>query len=387
MKIYENIVIGGGASGLMFASNLREKRDTIILENNSKFGAKVLISGGGRCNFTNKRVYAGNYLAKKSFLKEFLKEYPSSVIFDYFISRGLNYTVKNETQFFCKSSSKEILDILINGIKGVKSSLNCKVLSVKKRDDIFEVDTTNGLFLSKNLIVSSGGLSFAKIGATSIGFDIAKEFGHSVNSLNPALVGFTLQPKENFFKELSGVSVDVDVKVGKKSFSGSLLFAHRGVSGPAILNASLYWSKGEIEIDFLPNFELFSIKGSKKSLSNLLPLPKSVAKAFLSKLNIDDKNGLNLSKDEFKKLEQLKSYKFAPAGTFGYSKAEVTKGGIDLDRIENFTFESKLINNLYFLGEVLDVTGELGGYNFHFAFSSALSCAKYLNDKSSIFYG
>ncbi len=374
-KIYKNIVIGGGASGLMFCANLKSKKDTLLIEHNSKLGAKILISGGGRCNYTNIKVNAGDFLAKKKFVKSILHSFSNSYIDEYFKKRGLQSIVKNGRELFCKNSSKEILDILLKEIKGIEVALNCKVLNVTK-DRYFEVVTTKGNFKTKNLIIATGGLSFPKLGATSIGYDIAKHFGHNIISLSPALVGFTLQPKEKFFKELSGVSVDVNIKVAKKKFNGSLLFAHKGLSGPAILNASLFWKRGEIEIDFLPNFEIESILNSNKSVSNLLPLPKRVALTFLNSFNIIDKRTNSLTYDEIIRLKKIKSYKFAPAGTFGYSKAEVTRGGIDTDEISSETLESKLVNNLYFLGEVLDVTGRLGGFNFTFAFASALKCAR-----------
>ena len=226
------------------------------------------------------------------------------------------------------------------------------------------------------VIVATGGLSFPKLGATDIGYEIAKSFGHTVTPLQPALVGFTLQPQDAFFKSLSGVSVAVTLKVGQREFSGSLLFAHKGLSGPVILNASLFWQKGHIEIDFLPNFNLERIKSSSKSLSNLLPLPKRVAKHFFDALEIKDSAAKYLTKEDWKRVEELKSYSFAPAGTFGFSKAEVTKGGIAVEEIDQKSFMSKKVENLYFLGEVLDVTGRLGGFNFQWAFASATKCAR-----------
>lgn len=375
MQTFENIVIGGGASGLMFCAHLQDKSKTLLIEANSKLGAKIEISGGGACNFTNKVVRSNDYLGKKEFIEPILKEFNNRWLLKWFKDRGLEYRLKNGSQYFCKNSSKELLDILKNEIKGVKVILSTKVFEVSKKGDKFIINTNRGKFFSKRVIVASGGLSFPKLGASSIGYEVAKSFGHSVNTPKAALVGFTLQPQDAFFKELSGISVEVILRVEDKNIEGSLLFAHKGISGPAILNVSLFWNRGHIEIDFLPKFSFDTIKNSSKQISNLLPMPKRAAKAFLKKLEIKDSNANKLTKKEWEKLDFLKSYSFAPAGTFGFSKAEVTKGGVDVDEVTT-RLMSKKIQNLFFLGEVLDVTGRLGGYNFQWAFATATKCAK-----------
>ncbi|RUM74355.1 MAG: aminoacetone oxidase family FAD-binding enzyme, partial [Sulfurovum sp.] len=229
--------------------------------------------------------------------------------------------------------------------------------------------------------VASGGLSFPRLGASDIGYRIATHFGHSITRTAPALVGFTVQKEQFFFKELSGASTDVRITVGDQRCSGALLFAHKGISGPAVLDASLYWEKGMIEIDFLPDVSLDQHKGSKKNISTLLPLPKRITKAFLLQLGLEDKPFVKLSSDEMGRLESLHHYQFAPAGTFGFSRAEVTKGGVDTGEVDRQTMMSKKIPGLYFVGEVLDVTGRLGGYNFQWAFSSAFVCAEQLKGK------
>ena len=375
MKIYENVVIGAGASGLMFVANLKNRQNTLIIDSNSKIGAKILISGGGRCNFTNRDISTSDYLANSQFIKETLKQYNSRWLIKWFTHRGLEYSIKNEKEYFCKNSAKELLAILTKEIKGAKLELNCKVLNAKKKGNIFKIICENREFLAKNLIISSGGLSFCALGASSVGYDIAKSFGHTIIAPKPALVGFTLQPQDSFFKTLSGVSLEATIKVGNKEFSNSLLFTHKGLSGPAVLNASLFWQKGHLVIDFMPNFNLNAIKSSNKLISNLLPIPRRVAKAFLKYLDICDKIANRVKKEEWQKLETLKWYKFSPAGTLGYSKAEVTKGGIDTEEIDKNRFMSKKIDSLYFLGEVLNVTGRLGGFNFQWAFASATKCA------------
>ena len=374
--IYENIVIGGGASALMFVASLKSKKRTLILEHNDKLGAKILISGGGRCNFTNKEISPKDYLAKEEFIKPILKRYNNRWLLRYFTQRGLEYDIKNDREYFCKSSAKELLSILTEQISEAKVRLNQDVLFVSKVDNIFEVHTKDSIFKAKKVIVASGGLSFEKLGSGPIGYKIAESFGIQVNRVNPALVGFTLQKEQSFFKSLSGISIDCEVKVENRSFKMPILFAHKGISGPAILNASLFWSRGSITIDFLPDLSLKKLRDSKKSIVNALPLPQRFTKAFLNEIGLENMPINRLTKEQWKSLQSLKNYTFAPAGTFGYSKAEVTKGGVSLDEIDNKTMQAKKIDNLYFIGEVLDVTGRLGGFNFQWAFSSARVCAE-----------
>jgi predicted Rossmann fold flavoprotein len=253
--------------------------------------------------------------------------------------------------------------------------LNTKVHEVDFQNE-FTLYTNKQPIKAKRLVVASGGLSYSTLGASSIAFEIAKKFGHTIKTPAPALVGLTVQKEQFWFKNLSGVSLLVHLFVENKTFEASLLFAHKGCSGPAILNASLYWQKGLIGIDFLPNKKLELFLKSNKLISSALPLPKRFIQEFLTAMGLKDKPISQLSKEELTTLKKLKQYEFAPAGHFGFSKAEVTKGGICTDEIEMQSMQSKLLPNLYFLGEALDVTGELGGYNFQFAFSSAISCAK-----------
>jgi len=293
--------------------------------------------------------------------------------------RKLLPELRNEEHYFCKNSAQEILDIFGKESRGQKILLHEKVLSVSKRDTFFTVKTDKRTLTAKVVVVASGGLSFPRIGASSIGYEIAEYFGHSVVRTAPGLVGFTVQKDQFFFKELSGLSTDVEITVNGNLCKGALLFAHKGLSGPAVLDASLFWEKGKIEIDFLPGFSLKNLKQSKKQLTSLLPLPKRLTKSFLVQLNLDDKTGIKLTSEDLLKLQHLKAYSFAPAGTFGYGKAEVTKGGVCTDEVDAETMMSKKQEGLYFLGEVLDVTGRLGGYNFQWAFSSAYLCAQQLN--------
>ncbi len=375
IKKADIVIVGAGASGLMLGALLKS-RDIVILDNNSKIGSKILVSGGGKCNITNGNVKPKNFLGQQRFVRNVIKQFDQYALLSWLQERGLEPVVRKNYQYFCKNSAKELVSLLSQEIDSNNIETDVTVESVEKKGTLFKVYTNRGTIEAKYVVVASGGLSFPKLGATTIGYDIAKSFGHKVSTLLPGLVGFTVQPEQFFFKLLSGISTDVKISVGEKEISGSLLFTHKGISGPAVLDASLYWERGEITIDFIPTVNISSLNSSKKNISNLLGLPMRVAKSFLKELKIRDRRAGELEVEEWRKIEQLKSYSFAPAGTFGYSKAEVTKGGVVVDEIDASCMMSRRVEGLYFLGEVLDVTGELGGYNFQWAFSSAYVCAK-----------
>ncbi|MEA3419184.1 MAG: aminoacetone oxidase family FAD-binding enzyme [Campylobacterota bacterium] len=374
----EIAIIGAGASGLMVASLLQQD-NAILIEGNSKVGAKILVSGGGKCNITNAEVEAEHYLGNVHVVNEVLKQFDQHDLLQWLESRNMHPVLRKNQQYFCPKSSSELLGILKRESKHQTLLLNEKVMEVRKMGDFFMVLTAKKNIRVKRLVVASGGLSFSLLGADDIGYKIAESFGHTINKVAPALVGLTVQKEQFFFKELSGIATEVLITVGDKKCKGSLLFAHKGISGPAVLDASLYWEKGKIVIDFLPGWSVEDHLQSKKQISSLLPLPKRVSKAFLEHLEVKDRTLAQLSKAEIEKLLTLKHYSFAPAGTFGYSKAEVTKGGVATDEIDTKTMMSRKVEGLYFVGEVLDMTGRLGGYNFQWAFSSAYVCAKALS--------
>ena len=378
-KEYKNIIIGAGASGLMLGSLLDDRSDTLLIDANSSIGAKIAVSGGGKCNLTNESVDASNYLGDFEFVSSVLDGFDSQQTLAWFSHRGVTPEIRRDGQYFCTRGSSEVTALFDREIDGLELALDTVVQRVEKDGDRYLVTTDRARFVSQNLIIASGGLSFAKLGASGIGHEIAEQFGHTIVPMTPALVGFTLQPEQFFFKELSGVSVDVVASVDGHKFRGDMLFAHKGISGPAILSTSVYWKKGKITIDFLPDFSWRDLARSKKLLSTILPLSKRAVKAFLLHLGIDDQPANKLTRDERSRLEQMKHYSFAPAGTFGYTKAEVTRGGVSTEQIDPSSMMSLLESNLYFIGEVLDVTGELGGYNFQWAFSSAHRCAMSLN--------
>jgi predicted Rossmann fold flavoprotein len=372
------LILGAGASGLMLASLLPKGR-AIVLESNAKVGAKIAISGGGKCNITNHNMGTQYYLAESHFIAPSLEAFSEKELLQWLEKEGLKPVLRKESQYFCKKSSSELLHILERKAKKQQIILNTRVKAVEKREGRFYVKTDKRTYSAKHLVIASGGLSFPKLGASAIGYEIAKSFGHSIVTPAPALVGFTVQKEQFFFKELSGISTDVLLTIGDKVCKGALLFAHKGLSGPVILDASLYWKKGKMSINFLPHFSWKDKEGSQKQISSLLPLPKRVSKAFLLALGLEDKSYSLLNQEEKNRLLTLSAYVFSPAGTFGYSKAEVTKGGVCTEEVSSVSMMSQKEEGLYFLGEVLDVTGELGGYNFQWAFSSAYASSKYLS--------
>lgn len=365
--MFDVLILGGGASGLFLGSLLKNKK-FLILEHNEDIGAKIKISGGGKCNITNKILSASNYKGNKKFIKEILKKFDNKDLLKWLKKNNLEVKEIKKNQYFFSSSLilKNFFESRLKNYIRVKT----EILDVEY-DNKFIVKTNKGNFEAKNIIVATGGISFKRVGASDIGYQIAKKFGHKIIMPKPSLVGFSVQKKEQWFKSLSGISFLAEVKVGEKKFNQNILFSHKGITGPAILNASLWWDRGFIEISFLKNIKKY-LKNPNRQISTQLPLPKRFIKEFLNFLNIKDKKIKELTFEEFEKLKLLENYQFAPAGTFGFEKAEVTKGGIDVNEID-FNMQSKRIKGLYFTGEVLDVTGELGGYNFQWAFSSAFA--------------
>ncbi len=363
----------------MLATHL--KNDNVcLIDTNAKVGAKIKVSGGAKCNITNNKVSSNNYLGENDFVSSVLKEFSNEDLIRFLKKQNLDFNLNEKIvkgTFFC-NTSQDVIDMFSKLIKNKRVFFNTTVTDVKY-EDFYKIKTNNKTIEAKKLVIASGGLSYQSLGASSIAFDIAKSFNHKISPLNPALVGFTVQKEQFWFKELSGISMFVKASVENKSFEGGLLFAHKGITGPVILNSSLYWKKGKMSIDFLPNKTFKSFLKGNKNISSSFNLPKRFMQEFLKSVQIDDKAISSLTKEELDKLEVLKNYEFAPAGNFGYTKAEVTKGGVEVEQIDVKTMESKIKKDLYFIGEALDVTGELGGFNFQFAFSSAYVCAKELN--------
>jgi len=375
-KIYDVAILGAGAAGLMAASHL-QRRKVLVVEHNSKPAAKIAISGGGRCNITNKNLSPSNYLGKNRFISTVLEQFNNEALLKFLHDGGLKPIIRKESQYFCPNSAKEIIDLLLKSCNGADFLYGAEINSLEKDGDLFSIKTSNGSFYAKKVLVATGGLSFATVGVSGIGFKIAESFGHTITPTRPALVGLTLQPEQAWMKSLSGLSLTVAIMVGRRTLTADMLFAHRGISGPAVLNASLYWNQGKITVDFLPSIKLKSLfKSSKKTAASQIPLPKRFVKAFFDALELPNISYSTMNESQKQRLSLIKSYAFAPAGTFGYTKAEVTKGGILTNEIDPLTMQSYLVDGLFFAGEVVDVTGELGGYNFQWAFSSAVVAAR-----------
>ena len=377
MKNYDVIILGAGASGLMYAGNLSKKIKSAVIDANEKVAKKLKISGGGKCNITNVSVQINNFDGDEGLLGSALKQFSKDDLLNFLDRNKIELELRKKRYYFCKYSSDDIINILKKHAKNSDIILNNTILHVEKKEDYFSVQTDKNIYKAKKVVVATGGKSFQTLGASDIGLSVAKSFGIGVKEFTPALVGLTLQKEQFWMKELSGLSCYVHVKVADKILKEEMLFAHRGISGPAILSASLYWKKGDISIDFLPNENILDkVQKSKKLVSSVIPLPKRLSKALLSAIDVKDKECSKLSKNEKELLKTLRNYTFAPAGNFGFTKAEVSRGGVLADELHAKTLESKQVKNLYFIGEVVDVTGELGGYNFQWAFSSAYVCAK-----------
>ena len=376
MKIYDILILGAGASGLMCAANLDKTLSVAIVEGNEKVAKKLKISGGGKCNITNVSVNEYHYDGDEELLSYALSIFSKDDLLNFLAKNGVEPELRKDRYYFCKNSSDEIINILKRKIKKHDLYLEQKILEVQKKDELFVLKTNKAILQCKKLVVATGGKSFSTLGASDVGLNIAKSFGLSVKKFTPALVGLTLQKEQFWMKELSGLSCYVHIKVGDKILSEEMLFAHKGISGPAVLSASLYWKKGEMSINFLPKNNIAElVKNSKKQISSVIPLPKRLSKALLEAIDVQDMECKKIDAKTREKLQKLHEYSFSPAGNFGFSKAEVSRGGVMANELFAYSLETKKVKNLYFIGEVVDVTGELGGYNFQWAFSSAVVCA------------
>ncbi|MGX2950279.1 NAD(P)/FAD-dependent oxidoreductase [Ursidibacter sp. B-7004-1] len=394
MKQYDVIIIGAGAAGLFCAAQLGQNGlSVLLLDNGKKIGRKILMSGGGYCNFTNLDVSPNHYLCQNAhFVKSALSRYTNWDFIALVASYGIAYHEKELGQLFCDESSQQIVDLLqAECQKGkVEIQLRQAVLSVEKftndkSANFFQVQTACGSYQTENLVIATGGLSMPGLGASPFGYKIAEQFALPVVPIRASLVPFTWKDSDKPFASLSGISLPVSVTNREKTFANQMLFTHRGLSGPAILQISNYWDMGEtVEIDLLPSESIYDIlqelrqSSPKLQLKTVLSryLPKKLVELWFEQKQLEDKVIAQLTKQNMDFLVNfIHHWQFLPNGTEGYRTAEVTIGGVDTDYISSKTMEVKNTQGLYFIGEVLDVTGWLGGYNFQWAWSSAYACA------------
>jgi len=382
------VIIGAGAAGLMCAIECGKRgRSVLVLDHADQPASKVLISGGGRSNFTNLHVSADHYLSgNPHFCKSALARFTPRDVLPLVSKHHIAYYEKEAGQMFCVKSSRDLVELL----ERERISSGAEVLTKRKITDISKTDKyivtmTDESVQADSLVVATGGLSYENLGASGLGHEIAKNFGLAVTDLRPALVPFVFYTGDRkIFKPLSGISLDVSVSSCGKAFRGNILFTHRGLSGPAALQASLYWEKGNaFEINLLPGKDIQEVftqrRRSKMEIQNLLAefFPKRFALTWCD-AHFPSKPVNETSDKELRQIAQeLHGWRIIPQGTEGYETAEVTAGGVDTDELSSKTLEAKKAPGLFFIGEVVDVTGELGGYNLHWAWASGFAAGQF----------
>jgi hypothetical protein len=378
---FDAIILGAGGAGLMCAAIAGQRgRRVLIVDHADQPGKKILISGGGRCNFTNTGATAENYISRNPhFAKSALARYTPADFVALVERHRIRFHEKKLGQLFCDESSRQIIDMLLAECEaaGVRVVNGCRVEGVSK-GEAFRVQTSRGGFESGSLVVATGGLSISKLGATDFGYRVARQFGLKVVQPEPALVPLTLTPRDlASFQPLSGVSVPAVVRCGGAEFAENVLVTHRGLSGPAVLQISSYWSRGrELSVDLLPGEDARALLERKRAAGAELHtalaqhLPKRFAQVW-AELFAPPRPLRSYADAEVEAVAaRLHDWRILPAGTEGFQKAEVTRGGVSTDELSSKTLEARRAPGLYFVGEVVDVTGHLGGHNFQWAWAS-----------------
>ncbi|MBO9575103.1 MAG: NAD(P)/FAD-dependent oxidoreductase [Sphingobium sp.] len=379
---YDAIVLGGGAAGMMCAAvaGQRERR-VLLIEHADQPGKKILISGGGRCNFTNLGVAGDRYLSENPhFAKSALSRYTAQDFLALVQRYGIAWHEKTLGQLFCDGSSRQIVAMLLDECRkgAVEVVCNASVVAVEHADGLFRVTAGGREVTAPSLVIATGGPSIPKMGATSFAYDLARRFGLKIIQPRPALVPLTLSGEEALFKSLSGVSADVVARCGKTAFREAALFTHRGLSGPAILQISSYWRHGDqIGIDYLPGRSGDWLLSAKRALPRTTvrrllreALPERLADTLCDQLGVEGDLGNVPDRALAGAQARLANWCFTPSGSEGFAKAEVTAGGISTAELSSKTMEARRVPGLFAIGEAVDVTGWLGGYNFQWAWAS-----------------
>ncbi|GLK51874.1 BaiN/RdsA family NAD(P)/FAD-dependent oxidoreductase [Maricaulis virginensis] len=391
MTRYDVVIVGAGAAGMMCAIEAgRRGRSVCVIEHGKAPGEKIRISGGGRCNFTNLHTGPGNFLsANPHFAKSALKRYTQQDFIGWVDRHGIAWHEKTLGQLFCDQSARQIVDGLTGDMRdaGATLRLGVSVTSHTREGEGFRLDLSDGSTLTcQSLVIASGGKSIPKMGATGFGYDAARQYGLAVTETRPALVPLTFDPDTLArFKPLSGVAADISARCNGTAFEEAMLFTHRGLSGPAILQISSFWREGhDIVIRFLPGRDWFGTlraartETPRQALQSVLAehLPKRLAQLLAEEAGLRG----NMADQSDKKLQKagamLESWTVRPTGSEGYRTAEVTLGGVDTNGLDSRTLQARSVPGLYFIGEVVDVTGWLGGYNFQWAWSSGWSAGQ-----------
>ena len=391
---FDAIILGAGAAGL-FCAGLAGQRGlrVLLIDHAERIAEKIRISGGGRCNFTNRETTPAQFLsANPDFCRSALARYTPADFIALMQRHGVAFHEKHKGQLFCDGSSQQVIDLLLAERQAgrVQHWQPCTVAAVRADGAGFELDTDRGTVSASNLVVATGGLSIPKIGASDLGYRLARQFGHKIIETRPALVPLTFDAATWApFVPLAGASLAVDISTGAGRVHGQfredLLFTHRGLSGPAVLQISSFWRPGQpLLLDLLPGQDIAAAlaqakQTSKRQLGTVLAewLPQRLAEAWLASLGLDASRPMAEQRDRdlHRLAESLGRWQITPDGTEGYRKAEVTAGGVDTRELDSRSMASKRQPGLHFIGEVVDVTGWLGGYNFQWAWASAAACA------------